>query len=325
MTNKKLKSFELLKKKVETTFRQHSAACQDSIHHWKGKQISTFQEDLSKEVGGYVSEKWFYTHLKVSENEKLPRIDMLNLLAQYVGALGWDDFVLTNPLKEETKLVKEERVLIVGEPLNKTAKKIAANMWMLIFGLLFIVSIMIALSFFRKENSYRFCVVDMDDASAINYTTIEAFWLKANESPLPLKVDSAGCIEMPIQSSKEIKLEIQALYYKSKTVVRRLDNTKEGETIKLEKDDYALMIHYFSNNKMEDWNKRREQLALMISNNARIVQINNKTGGGMALYNKEEFINKMTMPIKSLKNIEVLETKYQGEQIVEIRFFQKNN
>jgi len=276
-------------------------------------------------VGGYVSEKWFYTHLKVSANEKLPRIDMLNLLAQYVGALGWDDFVAANSIKEVVEVPKEELKEVVEEPLKKTAKKTAANMWMLIFGLLFIVSIMVVLSFFNKENSYQFCVVDMDDASAINYKTIQAFWLKPNESPLPLKVDSLGCIEMPVQNSKEVKLEIQALYYKSKTLVRRLDNSKEGETIKLEKDDYALMIHYFSNNKMEDWKKRRQQLGLMISNNARIVQINDKTGGGMALYNKEEFINKMTMPIKSLKNIEILETKYEGEQIVEIRFFQKNN
>lgn len=45
----------------------------------------------------------------------------------------------------------------------------------------------------------------------------------------------------------------------------------------------------------------------------------------MALYNKEEFINKMTMPIKSLKNISILETKYEGNQIVEIRFVQNKN
>jgi len=56
MTDKKLKSFELLKKKVETTFQQHYSACQDSIHHWKGKQIAEFQQDLSK-VAGLLSSK----------------------------------------------------------------------------------------------------------------------------------------------------------------------------------------------------------------------------------------------------------------------------
>ena len=313
MIEEKLKSFDLLKKKVENTFRSNYSTCQDSIHDWKGKQIAQFQEDLSNAVGGYVSEKWFYTHLKVTKNEKLPRIDMLDLLAQYVGAISWDDFVIENAAKKEEE---------PQEALKKTAKSTAANIWMLIFGLFFIVCIMVVLSFFNKENTYHFCIVDMDDGSAIDYNNIQAFWLKPNESPLPLKIDSAACIEMPIQNDQEVTLEVQALYYKTIKIVRKLSGSKQEEIIKMKKDDYALMIHYFSTNKMEDWNKRRQQLGLMLSDNARIVQVHSKTGGGMALYNKEEFINKMTMPIKSLKNIEILETKYEGEQIVEIRFIQ---
>jgi len=45
-------------------------------------------------------------------------------------------------------------------------------------------------------------------------------------------------------------------------------------------------------------------------------------GNGMELYNKDEFIRKMTMPLKSLKNIEIVETRYIGGQIQLLRFIQ---
>lgn len=315
MTPEKLKSFELLKQKVETTFKQQVVSCQESIHEWKGKQIALFQESLGNTVGGYVSEKWFYTHLKVLKNEKLPRIDMLNLLAQYVGAQSWDDFL----------------AMSVAEPLidkEKTNNRIPASypkIGGILSGVLGMLGIVFFLSSLNKETTYRFCVVDQDDGTPIDYTTLQAFWVRPNESPFQLVVDSLGCIKIPNGENKRIELKVQALYYKPLVISRFLNGQEEGETIELTKDDYALMIHYFSMNKMEDWKKRRDQLGLMLSDNARIIQIHSKTGGGMALYNKEEFINKMTMPIKSLKNISILETKYEGNQIVEIRFVQNKN
>jgi len=40
----------------------------------------------------------------------------------------------------------------------------------------------------------------------------------------------------------------------------------------------------------------------------------------MELFTKWEFIDKMTMPSHSLKNIEILNTKYFGDKIVVLRF-----
>lgn len=318
MTNPELKHFELLKQQIEATFQSHYPTCQESISEWKGQLIALFQEDLSKEVGGYVSEKWFYTHLKTAENEKLPRIDLLNLLAAYVGVENWDAFVYEAnkndhiPLEQETEQAPEE--------LKMAVKKTALNLWGIIFGLFFIVIIMVLVSFFNKEEVYQFCVVDTDSGLPIVSKEVQVYWLRPKESPMPLKVDSMSCIQLPSHQKEPIQLRIQALYYHPTTITRTITDTENTETIALKKDDYALMIHYFSTNNMDDWNKRREQLAMMLSPNARIVQVHSETGGGMALYNKEEFINKMTLPIKSLKNIKILETKYDGEQIVEIRF-----
>jgi hypothetical protein len=45
---------------------------------------------------------------------------------------------------------------------------------------------------------------------------------------------------------------------------------------------------------------------------------------GMEMYNKEEFIDKLTMPLNSLKNIEIIETIFDGNRIKELRFKQEN-
>jgi hypothetical protein len=312
MTEKKLKSFEVLKQQVEATFREQVISCQESIHEWKGKQIALFQESLREQVGGYVSEKWFYTHLKVTKNEKLPRIDMLNLLARYVGVEDWQAFLSSVSIETKAEVLLEEPMVVKS--------KLPA--FLVPISILIIGGMFLLVSFFNKAERYQFCIVDQDDGMPIFSQNIEAFLLKEGESPLPLKVDSLGCFWIEESEDALMTLKIQALYYQPERIQRAFKSAKKEETIALKKDDYALMIHYFSTNKMEDWKERRAQLDLMLSDEVQIVQVHNKTGGGMALYNKAEFINKMTMPIKSLKNINILETKYEGKQIVEIRFVQ---
>jgi hypothetical protein len=270
-------------------------------------------------VGGYVSEKWFYTHLKIEQSTKLPRLDMLQLLAQYVGYTSWEDFLNLNTIPIE-KVIEAPTTTKLKSSNNNYSKYIAASV-----SLLIIVLGSLAFVLLQKKAVYQFCIVDIDDGIPIDYRNIEVFSLKENESPLALSIDSLACLELPIENQKEVQLKIEALYYKPMTITRIIDQQKKQEVIKLKKDDYALMIHYFSTNKMEDWNKRRKQLDLMLNNNAKIIQVNDQTGGGMAMYNKEEFINKMTMPIQSLKNIEILNTKYHQEKIIEIRFKQKTN
>ena len=89
----------------------------------------------------------------------------------------------------------------------------------------------------------------------------------------------------------------------------------------LEPDDYALMIQYFSMMKVDDWEKRRSKLNEMIDDGAMICQVlNDKDASGVALYNKQEFINKLTIPSGSLKNINVLKTQFKDGKIMVLRF-----
>jgi len=63
----------------------------------------------------------------------------------------------------------------------------------------------------------------------------------------------------------------------------------------------------------------------MISSNAQIIQINKGSEIAMEIYNKAEFIDKLTMPTSSLKNIEIIETKFEEGQIIKMRFIQKES
>jgi hypothetical protein len=84
------------------------------------------------------------------------------------------------------------------------------------------------------------------------------------------------------------------------------------------------MIQYFSTSNVKDWLKRRENLNEMISDSAKIFQVLNETIG-MEMYNKSEFINKLTLPANSLRNIEIIDSKYKDGKITHLRFTQVEN
>ena len=90
---------------------------------------------------------------------------------------------------------------------------------------------------------------------------------------------------------------VKAPYYLTDTITRTLRKFKHHEQISLNADYYALMISYFSQSDVNSWEKRREQLAGILSEDAIIYQFPDKiAGSALALYNKQEFIDKITMP-----------------------------
>ena len=302
MSSKDLIYFLQLKSKIVATFNKTYPVNTD-ISQWKGQDISNFQEDLMTKTQGRISEKWFYTHLK-NEHDKLPRIDMLNLLSQYCGYENWTGFkasVSIDQHSEQPNLVKSSyrRWILAG----------LVSMAILTYGIWSM----------SETITYQFCFTDADLNQPIAHN-IEIIELRSNESPVHHQTDSSACFNIE-PNNERLTFVIKSAYYKSDTITR-LIKASGRETIQLKTNDYALMIHIFSNAKIEDWKKRRQQLKTMIADNARIYQIDNQAQVSIEWYNKREFIDKLTMPINSLKNIEVLETIYQNDQIVEMRFRQ---
>ncbi|MDY3317089.1 hypothetical protein PG630_07190 [Riemerella anatipestifer] len=92
MSDLDLLHFEQLKAEVQEVFLESHTPSEEDISLWKGIDIVYFQEDLRKKVKGNISERSFYTYFKSSPTQKLPRIDMLNLLSGYAGYANWYDF-----------------------------------------------------------------------------------------------------------------------------------------------------------------------------------------------------------------------------------------
>ena len=325
--------FYALKAAVEAQYRSRYPSCVLPIHDWKGQEIVNFQEDLQAEVKGRISEKWFYTHIKARTNAKLPRIDMLNMLSQYAGFRDWPDFrfQLAPPVQveteTETETISPERAMpetaiqlvdLPDLPRNKRGIRLLVlgglAVAMLLAGFLLIPP--------KLKTTYTFCFVDADQGKALANAEISVTILREEESPLQRDVDAQGCFSYPT-SAEKVRFVVQAPYYKSDTITRLLNKSLLREEIPLKADDYALMIRVFSTSSLKDWKKRREQLEGMIAESAEIFQLSPENQRGMEIYNKDEFITKMTMPIKSLRNVEVLETRYnQVGKIIGMRFVQ---
>lgn len=312
-----LKYFQLLKRDLEKKYRISYPNCNSPIEEWKGQHIVNFQEDLIKHVGGSISEKWFYTHIK-AENKKVPRIDMLDLLSKYAGYQNWEDFIGSQSTEEDKKEIK------IREEGKKSSKKVYFTV--LILTLIAVTIISLIFIFMPDEEvekpTYTFCFVDADNGEQITDSTTRIIVLHKNETPVHKKCNKNGCFVLQTEAEK-VSFVVKAPYFKLDTIHRKLSGTSFNEEIQLQTDDYALMIHIFSTSKIEDWKRRRAQLNDMIADNAKIVQVSSslehKT---MELYNKQGFINKLTIPAKSLKNIKVIETRYTNGKISMMRFTQ---
>ena len=100
--------FEQLKTEVQNQYLADHTPSFDDISKWKGIDIIYFQEDLRKKAKGNISEKSFYTYFKNTPVNKLPRIDMLNILSVYAGYMSWYDFKKNNLFADEILKDHEE-------------------------------------------------------------------------------------------------------------------------------------------------------------------------------------------------------------------------
>jgi len=279
-----------------------------SIAEWKGQEITDFQEDLRIRVNAHISEKWFYTHMK-SLQPSVPRIDMLNLLSKYAGFANWDDFVFKN-----------SDVISNNPPEVSAQKSITRFFYLVPLMVLVIVALFYGLFRIFNTREYRFCFYDADTREPITNSQIEVTLLLEGETPVHNLTGSDGCFLLKTDKSL-IRMVVKAPYYRTDTIMRMVRKLNRNEMVMLHADDYSLMIHYFSMMKVDDWAKRRNRLEAMINDAAMICQVfNGKEATGMALYNKEEFIDKMTMPSGSLKNIEILSSQMRENKIMVLRF-----
>jgi hypothetical protein len=297
--------FELLKQKIVATMQQSYPGINPAIEDWKGQEITDFQEELLKSVNAHISEKWFYNHIK-KKNQTLPRIDVLNLLSKYAGYANWDDFIYKNG----------------GKDFDMVPVKTRGNRYFLIVPAVMMVVVAVLFGLYRivSMGNFNFTFYDAVTKEVITGSRIELKVLKTNETPVNYFTDSTGHFTLRT-SERHLKMVVSAPYYKTDTISRTLKSFDREQKISLHADDYALMVRYFSEMNVDDWQKRRNNLDMIFDDGAMIYQVMGRIKEtGMELYNKKEFIDKLTMPTGSLTNLDILETRLKDDKIVLLKF-----
>jgi len=300
-----IESFSLLKKEIAKKMQASFPGMSGDIAEWKGQEIVDFQEELLLCVNEHLSEKWFYTHMK-SDRETLPRIDALNLLSKFAGYTDWNEFRYRHRKGSMGGVFSDQSNLIFY---------LLPLILVLLFGTVFLV---IKLSTIRE---YQFCFVNQLTRKSVVNTRIDVTVLWENQASEFLHTDTSGCFTLRT-NRPGVTFVVSAPYYRKDTIQIRLDRSNRTATIRLRANDYAMMIHYLSNSKVEDWQARREQLDRIFADHAMIYQVLIHENLGMEVFNKWEFINKITLPSSGLKNLEIIETSIEADKISALWFRQ---
>ena len=329
MKDLELSYFEELKKEIQTEYLKNNTPSDDDISKWKGIDITYFQEELRKKAKGNISEKTFYTYFKSSNLDRLPRIDMLNLLSNYVDYDSWYEFkkqheyidksfkkdkiTISKTKHTENKIIKEKK------NLNFDLRYIIYSVILLC--LLFGMGILLSSELLNK--TYQFCFTDADRGNSIQ-NNIDIKIIKENESPIHYKIKAGECFLITTKD-KTLKMEVSSPMYETLEIFRNLENAPEIENIALKPDDYALMLYYYStkdtnNSSLEHIRNKQQKLNHLISEDALIYQIFDNEIYGIETLSKQKYIGLVTTPTKSLQNLKVLATKMENGKIVSIKF-----
>lgn len=281
----------VLRKEVESSLKIHK-----EFKDWSGNDIQSFQIDLEEKCKSTVSEKWVYLHFK-NKSEKLPRIDVLNLLSQYCGFKNWDDFKLQNEAPKQPQ--QTSRIKLVY--------------WMI--GL----TLLLGFGIYALWPGKQQLVIIFKDAYTLN--TIDTKELRVNLSKTKVHKKDFSIV---VNLNSPDTLKVNGPYYKKLESPLNFNESRDTLILKLFPDDYAMMLNFFSRTEHNDWDKRKSQLEEAIHDEAVIFQ-SHPEHNGIEILNKNEFIDRLILPVNSLKNLEIQDIVYQDGQIINLRFVQKEN
>ncbi|MCG2792400.1 MAG: hypothetical protein L6262_02480 [Weeksellaceae bacterium] len=347
MTDIEFLYFQHLKTAVQNKYLESHSPSYDDISKWRGIDIIYFQEDLRQKAKGNISEKTFYTYFKNNAQEKIPRIDMLNILSVYVGFNSWSDFRKKNPIADDSPAIQrddtEKEAIQDNLPESAITLKPASSMdnqafdeinyninfgnnkqnflkkylWLSMSVFLFVIVLVLIFydNFFYKKYTYAF--TDADRNSTIK-GELDVKIIRDNESPILFKVKPNSPFVYETKS-KKLKMVISSPFYKTDIVTRDLTNAPESENIELKPNDYAIQLFYYSKS-IKDFKKKTEQLNRLISDKALIYQVVDSDIYGIETMDKQKYISLVTLPTTSLENLEVIDSQMENGKIVMIKF-----
>lgn len=283
-----LEQFQRLKNLVLLKYQEHYPFFQGNWKSFSAQDIQNLIGLIEENCKQAISEKWIYTHLKPETNSKLPRKDMLNILAQFVGFSGWDEFVFDENTVAESPKVKK--------PVSK--------MWLLV--LVPLAGFVIWYFSFNSPEIPKTKTIELNNEftnEKVNSEEVKVVQVEDSvEKPLEVK---NGKVQVQPSAAKETKLVIKSPFYQPKTVV--INNQNDNPPIvALKPDDYAMMLKAFISSDIKDWQTRKEQLNKILSDDLEVI-VMLKNNLGSEYYDKNEFSQKLIVPTPTVKRMKIIE------------------
>ncbi|WP_298119452.1 hypothetical protein [Flavobacterium sp.] len=290
-----LEKFQELKQKVLLKYQEHHPFFQGTWKTFSSQDIQNLIGLIEEKCKQTISEKWIYMHLKPETNNKIPRKDMLNILSEFVGFSGWDEYSFEEKLFESVK--------------SKEPIKSKNRLWLTLLILIFAVVIVIVF-FFRNEDSKPKTIQLNNEYTneKVNAEEVKVFEVKDSvKQELEIK---EGKVQVSNNGNEKSKLVIQSPFYEPKTVNLVMGEPYSGpsQVVSLKPDDYAMMLKAFMLSDIKDWQTRKEQLNKILSDNLEVI-VMLKDDLGAEYFNKSEFSQKLIVPTASLKKMKIVEIK----------------
>jgi hypothetical protein len=196
-----------------------------------------------------------------------------------------------------------------------TRKKIVAPIAIAV--LTVITGMLLAFGVFKGDTKVNICLKDRYTQKPVEADKVSLFLLENSKKTKLTAKDN--CFMLALKNEKA-QVAVESAYYKADTLT--IEAGSENLEFDLQPDDYAMMVRAYMNGNVADWKKRRQQLSDIISDDAMIQEVM-FDDIGVEFLNKQEYIDKVTTPGIVVKNMEVVEIKYDGGKIISLKFMQK--
>lgn len=289
-----LEKFQELKQKVLLKYQEQHPFFQGTWKTFSSQDIQNLIGLIEEKCKQTISEKWIYTHLKPETNNKIPRKDMLNILSEFVGFSGWDEFTFEEKIVHAIEVTQSEK--------SKISKK-----WLL----LLFIPLALAVVFLSKKEDSKPKIIQLNNEytnEKVNAEEVKVFEVKdSTKQELEIK---EGKVQVSNNGNEKSKLVIESPFYLPKTIVINPNGTTKEppKRIDLKPDDYAMMLKAFMLSDIKDWQTRKEQLNKILSDNLEVI-VMLKDDLGAEYFNKSEFSQKLIVPTASLKKMKIVEIK----------------
>jgi hypothetical protein len=295
--------FYELKNSVLEHYRKHYPYFEGNWKSFTSQDIANLIDDVFEVTKNSVSEKWIYTHLKKETNESLPRKDMLDIFAIYVGKTSWDQY--KHQFTQQNKEVKT-----IGKKEGLKNKKY----WL--FGIMMLlILLLLGLIFTFSDKKKTIQLKEHYTNDNMDQKMTKAFVVK-DSIQTEVQIENST-----IQVAPDAKVVVKNPLYKDKIV--DLEKNPQTTTVSLEPNDYAAILQGFIKSDLKDWQTRKTQLEKILDDNVEVI-VMLKNNLGAEYFNKQEFAQKLIIPTPSLKQLQIVEVKNNdNDKIIFVRLIQE--